>query len=155
MRFVLIDEMLELEPGKRALARVRFDSADEIFADHFPGFAVVPGVLLTEAIGQTGGWLILSGCDFSRLVLLVMIESAKFREPVLPGQEILLEAEIERSRGSAHVARGRARVGGRSGRIAAEARLAYREFPFPDDPERAAALTGWARETWERIWKPK
>ena len=83
---------------------------------------------------------------------LVMIESAKFREPVAPGAEVLLEAELERSSGATHVARGRARV---DSRLVAEARLAYREFPLPDDPEQAERLSGWARETWATLWKSR
>lgn len=148
MRFVLLDEILELEPGRRALARKVFPPDDDYLADHFPGFPVVPGVLLTEAIGQTGGWLILHHLAFARLVLLVMVQHAKFRQIVLPGQEVQLEAELETAGEVDFVARGRARVGRRT---VAEARLVYRAFPLPRDPEVAAGLTEWARTTWARL----
>ncbi len=148
MNFVLVDEILELDPGRRALARKVFSSDDDYLADHFPGFPVVPGVLLTEAMGQTGGWLILHHLDFSRLVLLVMVQHAKFRQLVLPGQEVLLEAELETVGDADFVARCRARVGQR---VVADARLAYRGFPLPRAPEVADQLTGWARSTWARL----
>ena len=148
MNFVLLDEILELEPGRRALARKVFSPDDDYLADHFPGYPVVPGVLLTEAMGQAGGWLILHHLDFSRLVLLVMIHNAKFRQIVLPGQEVLLEAELETVGESDFVARCRARVGRRT---VADARLAYRGFPLPRAPGVADQLTGWARTTWARL----
>ena len=148
MNFVLLDEILELEPGRRALARKVFPPDDDYLADHFPGFPVVPGVLLTEAMGQTGGWLILQHLDFSRLVLLVMIQHAKFRQFVLPGQEVLLEAELETAGDADFVARCRARV---AKRVVADARLVYRAFPLPRSPGVAEQLTEWARSTWARL----
>jgi len=148
VRFVLLDEILELEPGRRALARKVFSPEDDYLADHFPGFPVVPGVLLTEAMGQTGGWLLLHHLDFSRLVLLVMVQHAKFRQLVLPGQEVLLEAELESIGESDYVARARARVGQRA---VAEARLVYRGFPLPRAPGIADQLTAWARATWAQL----
>lgn len=149
MRFVLLDEILTLEPGRRASARKVFSPDDDYLADHFPGFPVVPGVLLTEAMGQTGGWLILHHLDFSRLVLLVMVQHAKFRQLVLPGQEVYLEAELESAGKDDFVARGRARVGRRA---VADARLVYRAFPLPRSPEVALQLTEWARATWARLY---
>ena len=56
MRFVLVDRFLSVEPGRAATALKTFRPEDPVFADHFPGFPVVPGVLLTEAMGQTAGW---------------------------------------------------------------------------------------------------
>jgi 3-hydroxymyristoyl/3-hydroxydecanoyl-(acyl carrier protein) dehydratase len=150
MRFVLLDRVVALEPARRLRATKVFAPDDEYLADHFPGYPVIPGVLLTEAMGQAGGWLIQHHLGFSQLVLLVMIEHAKFRRPVLPGQELDIEAELEAppSDGQAFVARGRARVGAR---LVAEARLAYRCFPLPRQPEVARALLDWAHATWARL----
>ena len=86
MRFVLIDRILELEPGRRAVATVRFDAAHDVFADHFPGMPIVPGVLVTEAMGQTGGWLLAATHGFESWPLLVMISNAKFRRLVRPDE---------------------------------------------------------------------
>jgi 3-hydroxyacyl-[acyl-carrier-protein] dehydratase len=148
MRFVLLDRILELEPARRLLGSKVFAAEDEYLADHFPGYPVVPGVLLTEAMGQAGGWLIQHHLGFSRLVLLVMIEHAKFRQLVLPGQEVLVEAELETTGEETFVARGRARVGRR---LVAEARFAYRTFPLPRQPEVAQGLVDWAHATWARL----
>ena len=99
MRFVLVDRLVELEPGKRAVARKTFHPDDEVFADHFPGFPVVPGVLITEAMGQTAGWLLIATLGFARFPLLTLIDSAKFRRLVVPGDEI---ASDGRGTGDAH-----------------------------------------------------
>jgi 3-hydroxyacyl-[acyl-carrier-protein] dehydratase len=98
LRFVLIDRLLELTPGKEATASVRFPRSLDIFADHFPGRPIVPGVLLTEAMGQTGGWLIAATLEFARWPLLIMIEHAKFRRPVEPEEALRVRAELRSTR---------------------------------------------------------
>lgn len=128
MRFVLVDRFLSVEPGRAATALKTFRSEDPVFADHFPGFPVVPGVLLTEAMGQTAGWALAVQLAPERFPLLLMVEKAKFRRFVRPGEEILLEAELEAPRGGVWPARARASVGGER---AAEARLVFKAVPRP------------------------
>ena len=151
MRFVLVDRFLELKPGKRALASRVFPPDDELFADHFPGFPVVPGVLITEAMGQTGGWLVAATYGFDRWPLLVLVEGAKFRRLVLPGEELRLEVTLAASRESSWQVRAEARV---DGERAAEARLVYHAF----DPVAAGiapeTFQGWVRSTFEAIGGP-
>lgn len=148
MRFLLVDSLLELEAGHRAVGTKTFSAAEEIFADHFPGFAVVPGTLLTEAMAQLGGWLILYTEDFRRLPLLTRIEHAEFRRLVRPGQALRLESELVRSVDETHVCQARVFAGGR--RPVAEARLTYRALPrrreSAEDP-----LVQWARENFARL----
>lgn len=128
MRFVLVDRFLSVEPGRSATASRTFPADDPVFADHFPGFPVVPGVLLTEAMGQTAGWALATALGPSRFPLLLLVENAKFRRLVRPGEEVLLEAVVSPPRGGVWPARTRASVGGRR---AAEARLVFHAVPRP------------------------
>ncbi|MCL4806947.1 MAG: beta-hydroxyacyl-ACP dehydratase [Thermoanaerobaculia bacterium] len=127
-RFVLVDRFLSVEPGRGATALKTFCLEDPVFADHFPGLPVVPGVLLTEAMGQTAGWALALRLGPDRFPLLMMVEKAKFRRLVRPGEEIRLEAELEDSRGRTWTARTRASVGGER---AAEARLVFHAVARP------------------------
>lgn len=147
MRFLLVDALVELEAGRRAVGTKTFSPDEELFADHFPGFAIVPGTLLTEAMAQLGGWLILYSEDFRRLPLLTLVEHAKFRRLVRPGQALRLESELVRSAEETHVCQARVFAGG--SRPAAEARLAYRALPRRTGAEDPLAL--WARETFARL----
>lgn len=94
MRFLLIDKIIELVPGERVLAERTVPENQELFQDHFPGFPVMPGVLLTEMMGQAAA----KALDAQRLprgkALLVKILSASFRDWVRPGTLTRLEATI-------------------------------------------------------------
>lgn len=148
MRFILIDRFLTIEPGRRAVAVKSFAEDDPIFRDHFPGAPIVPGVLITEAMNQTAGWAIAAGRDFTTWPILNMVQSAKFRHFARPGDEIVIETEVENDRESDILVRGTATVGGV--RIA-DARLSFHcftELPGLGDP---AAFASWARETFARL----
>jgi len=94
MRFVLVDRIHSLEPGVRVVASRMIPSDEDYFADHFPGFPVVPGVLLTEMMGQAAA----KALDVQRSprgkAMLAKILSASFRQWVRPGDEVLLHGEI-------------------------------------------------------------
>ena len=141
MRFVLVSRFLAVEPGRSASAAVRFDPEDEIFEDHFPGMPLVPGTLLVEAMGQVAGGILVRAAGEGRWPLLVMIEQAKFRRPVRPGDEVRLEANVLSTRGAAARVRTAASV---DGRRVAEATLVFHSVPLPEDAPRLAAFRAWA-----------
>ena len=148
MRFVLIDRLVELEPGRRAVATMQFDAASDVFADHFPGMPIVPGVLLTEAMGQTGGWLLAATLGFDSWPLLVMIANAKFRRLVRPGDVLQLMATVRTRSGETFEVDTEARVGDER---AADARLVFRTFRFTLGDTERAAFRAWAEATFRRL----
>lgn len=95
MRFTLIDRVTDLQPGARITAIKNLSLAEEYLADHFPGFPVMPGVLMLEALTQTGAWLIRATEDFAHsTVVLKQAQQVKFANFVEPGQRLILTAEI-------------------------------------------------------------
>jgi 3-hydroxyacyl-[acyl-carrier-protein] dehydratase len=148
MRFILIDELIEISKGGSASARKVFDESETVFADHFPGFPIVPGVLLSEAMSQTAGWLLLYSLDFGTWPLLNMIQSAKFRRPVAPGDELLIEARIDRIEAGSSRVRSSVSVGG--GRVA-DATLVFRHMDLFDEGEKGVRLREWMRATWQSL----
>ena len=127
LRFVLIDRLLALEPGKRASARADFSHAGDVLEDHFPGRPIIPGVLLTEAMAQTAGWLLASTLGFGRWPLLVMIDRAKFRRVVEPGEDLRLGAEIRSMHADDFAVDTEVRIGEE---LVADARLMFHAFDF-------------------------
>lgn len=100
--FLLVDRVLELEPGKRAVGLKNVTINEHFFSGHFPTDPVMPGVLIIEAFAQTAAVLVVEslGKEFEgRLVYFTSIESAKFRKPVVPGDAIKLHVEIVKHRG--------------------------------------------------------
>lgn len=98
MRFVLIDEILELVPGKHIRGVKRIDPAEDYFRDHFPGFPVVPGVLLAEMMAQTAG-ICIDAEDAARgRSMLARINVANFRDWVRPGETAVIVANVTLSR---------------------------------------------------------
>ncbi|MBI1955135.1 MAG: 3-hydroxyacyl-ACP dehydratase FabZ, partial [Acidobacteria bacterium] len=85
--FLLVDRIVELEPGKRIVGIKNVTINEPFFVGHFPSFPVMPGVLIIEAMAQTGGVLVLRDIPDhnEKLVFFAAIEEAKFRRPVFPG----------------------------------------------------------------------
>ena len=98
MRFLLVDKIYELEPGRRVKASKQLPADEEIFRDHFPGFPVVPGVLLTEMMVQAAGKCLDAEGTHPGLAVLGKILSATFRSWVRPGEEAIIHAEISQNR---------------------------------------------------------
>ncbi len=110
--FLLIDEVLELEPGERAVARKTVRPDEWYFPGHFPGRPVMPGVLIVEAMAQTGAVAVLSQEENrGRIAYFAGIDDVRFKRVVEPGDELQLECELERVRGPIGRGRATARVG--------------------------------------------
>lgn len=99
---LLVDRVLEIEPKKRIVAIKNVTINEPYFMGHFPGRPVVPGVLLVEGLAQAGGLLLLQDIpDRERKLIYFMgIEEAKFRRPVVPGDQVRYELEVLRLRSS-------------------------------------------------------
>lgn len=96
VRFILLDRISELEPGRRIVAQKTVSLAEEYLADHFPRFPVLPGVLVLEAMVQAGAWLVRASLDFApALVLLREARNVSYRSFVAPGQVLTIEADCK------------------------------------------------------------
>ena len=111
MRFLLVDEILEMTPGQAVRAIRRILPDEDYFQDHFPGFPVVPGVLLTEMMAQAAGKCLFAEDNARGRPMLAQIKSASFRDWVGPGQTVILIGEIKSSRPQFATALCRAEVG--------------------------------------------
>lgn len=111
--FLLVDRVVEFDPGRRAVGLKNVTVNDPYFQGHFPGRPVFPGVLIVEALAQLGGVLAIrsSSAEKSPIVYLTGIDKAKFRKPVIPGDQIRLEVEVIKRRPPFWKMQGRAFVG--------------------------------------------
>ena len=118
--FLLIDRILEAEPRKRIVAIKNVTINEPHFQGHFPDYPIMPGVLMVEAIAQAGGALLLTeyADRNDKLMVFTSIDSAKFRRPVVPGDQLRIEVTVLNWRTSAVKMRGVATV---EGKIACEA----------------------------------
>ncbi|MDF2674139.1 MAG: fabZ [Clostridiales bacterium] len=93
--FLLVDKILEIETGKKAVGLKNVTINEPFFQGHFPGTPIMPGVLIVEAMAQVGGIAILSMEEYKgKLAVLTGIERMKFRKQVVPGDTLIMEAEL-------------------------------------------------------------
>lgn len=111
MRWIWIDRFVAFEPGKSATAVKNVTAAEDHFADHYPGFPVMPAALILEGLAQTGGILVGEANQFREKVVLAKVPSAKFHREAAPGEQLTYHAEVVDLRPEGAVVRGRATSG--------------------------------------------
>jgi 3-hydroxyacyl-[acyl-carrier-protein] dehydratase len=121
--FLLIDEVVELEPGERVVARKKVRADEWYLAGHFPGRPVMPGVLIVEAMAQTGAVAVLSEEENrGKIAFFGGIDDVRFKRIVEPGDELELECTLERVRGPIGKGKATAKV---DGELAARGTLTF------------------------------
>ena len=119
--FLLVDRVVELEPGRRAVGIKQVTANEPHFTGHFPGRPIMPGVLMVEALAQTAGIAVLSLDEYrGKLGLFAGIDDCRFKRMVVPGDTLLLKVEVEKLRGMFGRVRAVASV---DGEVAVEATL--------------------------------
>ena len=121
--FLLIDEVIALEPGRKCIAKKYLTQADFWVPGHFPGMPVTPAVMTIEMLAQTGAVCIGAMEQYKgRVALFAKIDKAKFRRQLVPGEVVVLEMEMVKLRNSVGVGRAKATV---DGELAVTAELTF------------------------------
>jgi 3-hydroxyacyl-[acyl-carrier-protein] dehydratase len=121
--FLLVDRIIEVEPGKRIVGIKNVTYNEPFFPGHFPGHPIMPGVLIVEAMAQTAGVLVFKSMpeeEKEKRVFFLGIDNVRFRKPVIPGDQLRLELEITKHRQSIWGFKGKASV---DGKLVAEGEL--------------------------------
>ena len=135
MRWIWVDRFLSFESGKSARAVKNLSLAEDLFADHFPGYPVMPGALLLEGLAQTGGILVGEANDFREKVVLAKVPYGRFRRDVLAGEQVVYEVEMLHLRPEGAAVQGRVLAGGQ---VAVEAEIFFAHL----DQNRSRQLFG-------------
>jgi 3-hydroxyacyl-[acyl-carrier-protein] dehydratase len=136
--FLLIDRLMEIERKKRIVAIKNVTINEPFFAGHFPNFPIMPGVLIIESIAQAGGALLLTEIPDreNKLMVFTSIDRAKFRRPVVPGDQLRIEINVLNWRPRAVRMEGKATV---DGKLACEATVMCQLVPRTQDSAAPAA----------------
>ncbi|PFW80788.1 3-hydroxyacyl-[acyl-carrier-protein] dehydratase FabZ [Bacillus toyonensis] len=121
--FLLVDKILEVDEGKRAVGIKNVSANEEFFNGHFPDYAVMPGVLIVEALAQVGAVAVLKKEENrGRLAFFAGIDNCRFKKQVCPGDQLRLEVEMTRVRGP--IGKGKA-IATVDGEVACEAEITF------------------------------
>lgn len=123
--FLLVDRILEFEPGKRIVGLKNVTMNEPFFQGHYPGHPVMPGVLIVEAMAQVGGLLLMNEFESpeDKVVYFMSLDDVKWRKPVVPGDQLVFELEMVQFRGSVCRMQGVGRV---DGQVVAEGKMMAR-----------------------------
>ena len=145
--FQLIDRILDLDLAERTIkVEAQVPEHNTIFEGHFPGYPIMPGVLLIETMAQTGGWLVLAAHACAKMAFLIQVEKAKMRSFVQPRQTLEVEANLLHEGSGYAVVKASITADGKK---VTEAEIRYGIVPFPNEALRAAML-----ETARRVGLP-
>lgn len=133
--FQLIDRIVDLDLADQTIrTEARVPTSSTIFEGHFPGYPLMPGVLLIEAMAQTAGWLVIGVTRFTRMPFFAALKEAKLRSFVTPGQALMLSARLLHQGSGFAVAKAEIH---REGRLACNAEMTFRLVEFPNAEFRA------------------
>jgi beta-hydroxyacyl-ACP dehydratase FabZ len=120
--FLLVDRILEVEGDRRVVGLKNVTINEPFFQGHFPGHPIMPGVLIVEALAQTGGVLLMDRMERpeEKVVYFMSLDNVKFRKPVVPGDQLRMEVDILQARGRTVRLKGAALV---EGKVVAEAEM--------------------------------
>src|SRR6266849_7735969 len=131
----LIDRIVELNLAEQMIrTEARVPTASTIFEGHFPGYPLMPGVLLIEAMAQTSGWLLIAVTKFTRMPFFAAVKEAKLRSFVTPGQQLALSAKLLHEGSGFAVTKADIRC---NGKLVCNAEITFRLVEFPNPEFRA------------------
>ena len=147
--FQLIDRIAALDIGERTITvEAQVPKENTIFEGHFPGYPLMPGVLLIEAMAQTSGWLLIAHLKFERMPFLAAVKEAKMRDFVTPGDLLTIEAKLAHDGSGYAMTEASISV---DGKLKCNSTLTFRHTPFPNAEMRGhmeamATKLGFPRE---------